>query len=278
MHPPSLFRLSNMNLRFFSLRLAAMLLALPLSAGAHQDPDFDADAKPILRMQPHLLEYVRENFEVRDVGLARVPGDEDRKPMPPFIFQARPRGTEGAYFITLLIQPGPQGRILKVIDHSQPNGRPPGPGSAAQGPEYGANPPESPEPPSRDQAYAPPQPDIPAPSSRDERYAPEPPPGEQEPDYAPSTSPSAPAQQAPEAPAPQMEPVAPQSPPVPAGPVTQPSEGSQPSQGSQLSQPEQEPSSATPSGPISSATPSGPISSDSQSTRLPPPPDPAPSQ
>jgi hypothetical protein len=238
---------------------ALMLLALP--ARAHQDPDFDEDAKPILRLQPHLLSYVEHNFEVRDVGLARVPGDEERHPTPPFIFQARPRGSSGAYFITLLIQPGPQGRILKVIDHTQPNGRPPGLVAANPGPEYGsAYPPpqETPSVPSRDQAYAP-QDETPPVPARDERYAP-PAPVEEQP-AAPAPSP----QTAPTAQTPQEMPVAPTT-----------SEQSPPT-------------SATPSGPISSATPSGPISSDGQTTTslppapsnspgLQPPPDPAPSQ
>ncbi len=248
---------------------ALMLIALP--ARAHQDPDFDQDAKPILRMQPHLLSYVEHNFEVRDVGLARVPGDEQRHPMPPFIFQARPRGSDGAYFITLLIQPGPQGRILKVIDHTQPNGRPPGLSIAGQGPEYGSAYPtqEIPSVPSRDEAYAPPE-ETPTVPRRDQPYAPTPPPdsaSSPEQPFSPSgTIPNSPEQ----SPQPAQAPQASQE--TPATPAAQ-----------------SPPTSATPSGPITSATPSGPISSDGQSTTslppapsnspgLQPPPDPAPSQ
>jgi hippurate hydrolase len=108
------------------LALPLLLAAAALQARADRNPDFNDDAKPILRMQPGLLRYVEHTFEVRDTGLARIPGDEGRPPLPPFIFQARPRGASGAYFITLLIQPGPQGRILKVVDSTRPHGRPPG--------------------------------------------------------------------------------------------------------------------------------------------------------
>ena len=110
---------------FFAGILGALFSAM-VPVRADRNPDFYDDAKPILRMQPGLLRYVQQNFEVRDTGLARIPGDEARKPMPPFIFQARPKGTSGAYFITLLIQPGPIGRILKVVDSSRPHGPPPG--------------------------------------------------------------------------------------------------------------------------------------------------------
>lgn len=99
---------------------------LSATAWADRNPDFDDDAKPLLRIQPHLLHFVEHTFEVQDTGVARVPGDEHRPPLPPFIFKARPRGTSGAYFITLLIQPGPPGHVLKVVDPTQPHGRFPG--------------------------------------------------------------------------------------------------------------------------------------------------------
>ena len=143
---------------------ALFLFPLALSAYADRDPDFDSDAKPILRMQPGLLRYVEHNFEVRDTGLARIEGDEARHPLPPFIFQARPKGTSGAYFITLLIQPGPIGRILKVVDSSRNSGPPPGmaqprmqpsPGHQDQEngppPDQGGNPPDQQQSPQQNQ-------------------------------------------------------------------------------------------------------------------------------
>ena len=122
----------KLNALFFPLAL--LCVALPVRAD--RNPDFDDDAKPILKMQPHLLDYVRHNFEVRDTGIARIPGDDDRPPQPPFIFKARPRGSSGAFFITLLIQPGPEGRILKVVDPSRAGGRPPGMDAAPSGHAY----------------------------------------------------------------------------------------------------------------------------------------------
>ena len=59
-----------------------------------------------------LLNYVRSHFEVKETGKAKYPGDDDRRPAPPFIFRARAIGSEGPYNIRLLIQPGPAGRIL----------------------------------------------------------------------------------------------------------------------------------------------------------------------
>ena len=113
----------------FSSALIVAFLAAPLSAWAHSNPDFDDDAKPILKMQPGLLQYVESRFEVKDTGTAKYPGDDDRRPSPPFIFRARPVGTDGPYNLRLLIQPGPIGHILGVVDvtkvHLPPPGSPP---------------------------------------------------------------------------------------------------------------------------------------------------------
>jgi len=98
------------------------LLATSLTAWADRNPDFDDDAKPILRMQPGLLAYVEDRFEVKDTGIAKVPGDDDRHAQPPYIFQAKPRGYPGAYYLTMLIQPGNPGHILKIVDPTKPNG------------------------------------------------------------------------------------------------------------------------------------------------------------
>lgn len=101
------------------------LLAAPAMAWADRNPDFDDDAKPILRMQPGLLQYVEATYQVRDTGMAKAPGNDERHAIPPYIFQAKPRGYPGDYYINLLIQPGPAGHILKIVDPTQPNGVPP---------------------------------------------------------------------------------------------------------------------------------------------------------
>jgi hypothetical protein len=93
-----------------------VLLALPAAARADQNPDFDDDAKPILRLQPGLLEYVEARFEVKDTGTAKYPGDDNRRPRPPFMFRAKARGESGPYHLMLLIQPGPVNHILNVVD------------------------------------------------------------------------------------------------------------------------------------------------------------------
>lgn len=118
----------------YSPIMALGLLALPVTAWADHNPDFDDDAKPILRMQPGLVEYVESRFQVRDTGIAKIPGDDDRHAMPPYIFMAKPRGYRGDYYITLLIQPGSPGHILKVVDPTQPHGGAPTPHAAASAP------------------------------------------------------------------------------------------------------------------------------------------------
>src|SRR5271156_5685170 len=71
----------------FSSALIVAFLATPLAAWADAKPDFDDDAKPILRMQPGLLEYVESRFEVKDTGTAKYPGDDDHPPGPAPRFQ-----------------------------------------------------------------------------------------------------------------------------------------------------------------------------------------------
>ena len=100
----------------FSSALIVAFFAAPLAAWAGANPDFDDDAKPILRMQPGLLEYVESKFDVKGTGTAKYPGDDDRPPAPPFIFNARPLGSHGPYNLRLLIQPGIPGHILGVVD------------------------------------------------------------------------------------------------------------------------------------------------------------------
>ena len=78
----------------FSSALLAAFFAAPLAAWADANPDFDDDAKPILKMQPGLLQYVESRFDVKDTGTAKYPGDDDRRPGPPYIFRARPLGSQ----------------------------------------------------------------------------------------------------------------------------------------------------------------------------------------
>jgi len=100
----------------FSSALIVAFFAMPLAAWAGANPDFDDDAKPILKMQPGLLQYVESRFDVKDTGTAKFPGDDDRRPGPPYIFRARPIGSHGPYNLRLLIQPGQPGHILGVVD------------------------------------------------------------------------------------------------------------------------------------------------------------------
>jgi hypothetical protein len=116
----------NKGVLFYSLGLA--LLGSPVAAWADTNPDFDDDAKPILSAQPGLVQYVESRFDVKDSGTAKFPGDDDRRPRPPYIFRARPRGSSGPYNLRLLIQPGPPGHILGVVDITKV--RPGQPGSA----------------------------------------------------------------------------------------------------------------------------------------------------
>jgi hypothetical protein len=108
-----------------ALSLVLGLAAAPLVARAAGRADFDDDAKPILRMQPGLVQYVETHFDVKDTGQAKYPGDDDHRPGPPYIFRARPRGSDGPYTLLLLIQPGPPGRILGVVDSTKLHAAPP---------------------------------------------------------------------------------------------------------------------------------------------------------
>ena len=100
----------------FSSALLLTFFVAPLAAWADSNPDFDDDAKPILKMQPGLLQFVESRYDVKDTGTAKFPGDDDRRPAPPYIFRARPLGSHGPYNLRLLIQPGQQGHILGVVD------------------------------------------------------------------------------------------------------------------------------------------------------------------
>lgn len=110
------------------------LLAAPVVAWADANPDFDDDAKPILSMQPGLLQYVESRFDVKDTGTAKYPGDDDRRPAPPYIFRARPVGSHGPYNLRLLIQPGQPGHILGVVDITKVHLNPNGPAVASHAP------------------------------------------------------------------------------------------------------------------------------------------------
>ena len=120
----------------------AMLSAAPLAAWADKNPDFDDDAKPILRTQPGLLQYVEQSFEVKETGSAKYPGTDDRRPEPPYIFRARPAGSHGAFNLRLLIQPGNEGHILNVVDMTKAHVKPmPAmPNVAGHAPQFPAHP------------------------------------------------------------------------------------------------------------------------------------------
>jgi hypothetical protein len=122
----------------FSALLVAFLAA-PSVARADANPSFEDDAVPILRHQPGLLQYVESRFEVKDTGTAKYPGDDDRPPAPPFIFKARAMGSHGSYNLRLLVQPGPVGHILGVVDMNKVHLNPPG--SPSSGPSVANQPP-----------------------------------------------------------------------------------------------------------------------------------------
>jgi len=108
------------------LSLAALaLFTAPLEAWAHANPDFEHDAQPILSVQPYLIEKVRSLYDVQERGIAKYPGDDDHAPVPPYIFNARPLGSQGPYNLRLLIQPGPPGHILRVVDMTKVHLPPP---------------------------------------------------------------------------------------------------------------------------------------------------------
>jgi len=100
---------------FSSMALVA-LCGASLVARADVQPHFDQDATPILQMQPGLLQFVESRFDVKDMGKAKYPGTEEHPPVPPYIFRARPAGSSGPYTLRLLIEPGPPGHILNIVD------------------------------------------------------------------------------------------------------------------------------------------------------------------
>jgi hypothetical protein len=175
----------------FSSAILLSLLAAPLAAWADAYPDFDDDAKPILHTQPGLLRYVESHFDVADTGKAKYPGDDDRRPIPPYIFRARPIGSDGPFNLRLLIQPGQPGHILGVVDITKIHARPPG-APAEQG-QIANQPPAyqgqgTVNEPRVGQAFTPPSASSPAPSYQ------MPPTGQTEPPaQAPAPAPSAPA-------------------------------------------------------------------------------------
>jgi hypothetical protein len=149
---------------FFSALIVAFFAA-PLAAWADARPDFDDDAKPILRVQPHLIQEVESRYEVKDSGTAKYPGDDDHRAMPPYIFDARPRGSNGPFNLRLLIQPGPPGRILRVVDITKVHLTAPAnpssqPSMANQPPPQSQPPPQGPPP-----VAEAPVPQAPAPSA-----------------------------------------------------------------------------------------------------------------
>ena len=181
----------------FSAALAAFLVT-PLLVRADANPDFDDDAKPILRSQPGLLQYVESRFEVKDTGTAKFPGDDDRRPGPPYIFRARPIGSHGPFTLRLLIQPGTPGHVLGVVDitkvhPNQPGPQPPQQPVVSQAPDQGQNdpfaPPASYHPPAYSQPPAPAAAQEPAPT---QEPAPAPEPAAKQPSEPTADTPSGP--------------------------------------------------------------------------------------
>ena len=154
---------------FLSSALVAAFFAVPLTAWAHSNPDFDDDAKPILKMQPGLVQYVESTYDIKDTGVAKYPGDDDHHPSPPFIFRARPLGSNGPYNLRLLIQPGPPGHILGVVDitkvHLTAPANPSYPSSRPAQPPAVASEPPPPTPYQPSPAYQTPPPYQPAPET-----------------------------------------------------------------------------------------------------------------
>ena len=158
----------------FSSAIVLALVGAPVVAWADANPDFDDDAKPILRQQPGLIQYVQSRFQVKETGTAKIPGDDDRRPAPPYIFRARPIGYSGPYNLRLLIQPGPPGHILGVVDMAkvrltEPGSVPPQSAIAGQPTPSEAPPaPQAPEPSQQQQpaSEAPQAPEQPAPAAQ----------------------------------------------------------------------------------------------------------------
>jgi hypothetical protein len=153
-----------MNHPFFLSAAVCTLLAAPALAWADANPDFDDDAKPILRMQPGLLEYVRSSFEIKDTGTAKFPGDDDHAPRPPYIFRARPMGASGPFNLRLLIQPGPPGHILGVVDITKVHVTAAHAPSVPPAPAVASQPPAQPQPAPVSQSEPSPSSPQPAPS------------------------------------------------------------------------------------------------------------------
>lgn len=97
------------------LGMMAFLLFCGAADAFSRYPDFDNDAKPILRHQSHLLHYVLSHYDVKPIGYSKYPGNDQHPPLPPFIFQARPVDSDGPYTIGLYISDGDPGHILRVF-------------------------------------------------------------------------------------------------------------------------------------------------------------------
>ena len=172
----------------FSSALIVAFFAAPLAAWAGANPDFADDAKPILRMQPGLLQYVESKFDVKDTGTAKYPGDDDRHPAPPFIFVARPMGSHGPYNLRLLIQPGGPGHILGVVDITKVHLTAPA-NSSAQ-PSVANRPPTRPPPQAPAQAPQPSEPTADTPSGPIMDSGGQTPPSSAQPSLAPPPDPA----------------------------------------------------------------------------------------
>jgi len=90
-----------------SLIAFLILLASSFSALAGGSVGYEERAIPLLRTQPDLLRFVQQSLDVAPVGwgvrLGRDFGDRVGERIPPFHFEARPKGHKGPYTLVLTI-------------------------------------------------------------------------------------------------------------------------------------------------------------------------------
>jgi len=93
---------------------------LVVSAYAEGSITFADDALPVLRREPELLKFVQQSLDVAPGGwgvrLGRDFGADVGKRIPPFSFEARPKGQKGPYTLLLVINDPETGMVSG--DHS----------------------------------------------------------------------------------------------------------------------------------------------------------------
>ena len=87
--------------------IAAALFFSIASARAGGSISFQDDAIPLLRRQPALLQFVQQTLDISPTGwglrLGHDFGDRVGTRVPPFRFEARPKGQKGPYTLLLII-------------------------------------------------------------------------------------------------------------------------------------------------------------------------------